>query len=89
MKALVVDDSFIMRNILKNILAELHVESGEILEARDGEEALNILNKNEIDILLLDWNMPKLNGIELVKIVRKFERYKELPIIMGKPLGLQ
>ncbi len=82
MKILVVDDSQIMRNILKNILREKKVKDGEILEAPDGREAFDLLEKNCIDLLLLDWNMPELNGIELVQILRDREKYKDLPIIM-------
>jgi two-component system chemotaxis response regulator CheY len=82
MKILVVDDSQIMRNILKNILHEKKVKDGEILEAPDGKAAFDLLESNEIEILLLDWNMPELNGLELVNILREREKYKNLPIIM-------
>ena len=82
MKILVVDDSRIMRNVLKNILKEKQIDENAILEAGNGVEALEMLKNNEIDLILLDWNMPKLNGIELVKIVRNHERLKEIPIIM-------
>lgn len=82
MNILVVDDSKIMRNILKNILKNENIPAESILEAPNGEDALVILEEKTIDLLLLDWNMPKLNGLELVKIVRKNDKYKELPIIM-------
>ncbi len=82
MKILVVDDSRIMRNVLKNILKEKEISEDAILEASDGEEALKLLKSNKIDLMLLDWNMPKLNGIELVKIVRSEDELKNLPIIM-------
>ncbi len=82
MTALVVDDSFIIRNILKNVLEESKADSGGIREAKDGEEALHILNTETIGLLLVDWNMPKMNGLELVKKVRAMDKYKVLPIIM-------
>ncbi len=82
MKILVVDDSRIMRNVLKNILKEKEIDEDAILEASDGVEALKLLKSNKVDLVLLDWNMPKLNGIELVKIVRAEEELKEIPIIM-------
>ncbi len=82
MKILVVDDSRIMRNVLKNILKEKDIGDEAILEASDGMEALKILKNSKIDLVLLDWNMPKLNGIELVKIVRSEEELKNVPIIM-------
>ena len=82
MKILVVDDSMIMRNIIKNILAEKHIEDSEIMEAPDGKAAFDILDHNKIDLLFLDWNMPELNGIELVKILRMMDKYRDLPILM-------
>ncbi len=82
MKVLVVDDSLIIRKVLKNILKEKNVPESSILDAADGQAALEILNSEDITLLLVDWNMPKLNGLELVKIVRKIEKYKNLPIIM-------
>ncbi len=82
MKVLVVDDSLIIRKVLKNILKEKKIPESSILDAPDGQAALEILNTNEIGLLLVDWNMPRLNGLELVKIVRKIEKYRNLPIIM-------
>ncbi len=82
MKALIVDDSRIMRNILINILKETKVDSGDIFDAPEGKAALEILNLEKIDLLLVDWNMPELNGLDLVKIVRKMDKYQNLPIIM-------
>lgn len=82
MKILVVDDSMIMRNIIKNILAEKHIDDSEIMEAPDGKAAFEILDHNTIDLLFLDWNMPELNGLELVKILRMMDKYRDLPILM-------
>ena len=82
LKVLVVDDSRIMRNILKNILKEKKVHEDDILDVADGKAALEILKTVSVDLLLLDWNMPELNGLDLVKIVRKIDKYQNLPIIM-------
>ncbi len=82
MKVLVVDDSLIMRKILVNILKEKKVPESSILDASDGQAALEILNTDTVDLLLVDWNMPKMNGLELVRVLRKMEKYKKLPIIM-------
>ena len=82
MKILVVDDSRIMRNIVKNTLKGMYDMEDGFMEAADGEEAFQILESMVIDVLLLDWNMPRLNGLELVKKLRKMEQYKSLPIIM-------
>jgi two-component system, chemotaxis family, chemotaxis protein CheY len=82
MKILVVDDSQVMRNILKNVIHEKGIKNGEILEAPNGKEAFLITEDQVIDFLFVDWNMPELNGLELVKLLRERERYKNLPIFM-------
>lgn len=82
MRVLVVDDSRIMRNIVKNTVTKMIHGDHEFLEASDGEDAFNILNEQQIDLLLLDWNMPKLNGLQLVKMLREMKKFKDLPIIM-------
>ncbi len=83
MNILVVDDSKIMRNIIKNTL-EYCGKYGRInfYEAQDGITAFREITDNSIDILLLDWNMPRLNGLDLVKKLRRLEPFKTLPIIM-------
>ena len=82
-KILVVDDSRIMQNILKNSFAPTEAWGRtEFLTASDGEEALKVISENEVDILFLDWNMPKLDGLAVLKKLRQNDKYKELPIIM-------
>ncbi len=81
MKLLVVDDSSTMRRIIKNTLARLGHK--DVLEGADGVEGWSQMNNNpDIDMLITDWNMPEMNGLELVKKVRADERFKDLPIIM-------
>ena len=81
MKLLVVDDSSTMRRIIKNTLQRLGYE--DILEAEHGVEAWGLLDSVEdINVLITDWNMPEMNGLDLVKKVRSDERYKDIPIIM-------
>ncbi len=82
MKVLVVDDSQVIRRILTNILNDLKAENVEIIEAGDGKEALDVLTSGIIDLVLLDWNMPKMNGLDLIKTVRKMPDYEKTPIIM-------
>ena len=81
MTIMVVDDSRIMRNTVKGMFAGLGLYC-TFLESSDGEEALALLNACPVDLILLDWNMPKLLGIDFLKKVRAMERYKTLPIIM-------
>jgi len=79
-KILVVDDLSTMRKIIKNILNQLGFKN--IVEADDGTTALEILKKEKVDLILADWNMPKMSGIELLKIIRSNEATKEIPFIM-------
>ena len=78
---LVVDDSRIMRNIVKNTFTELKIPS-QFLEAENGQKAYQLLETNKIDLVLLDWNMPEMDGMEFLKKVRAMPDYKDLPIIM-------
>lgn len=81
MKLLVVDDSSTMRRIIKNTLARLGYK--DILEGGDGLEGWAAMDANpDIEMLITDWNMPEMNGLELVKKVRADARFKDLPIIM-------
>ena len=78
MKVMLVDDSRTIRNIQKNVLAQLgHTD---ILEAGDGQEALDLLKQETPDLILIDWNMPNMDGITLVRKVR--ETNKTIPLIM-------
>lgn len=81
MKLLVVDDSSTMRRIIKNTLARLGYK--DVLEGADGVEGWEAMDANpDVEMLITDWNMPEMNGLELVKKVRADERFKDLPIIM-------
>ncbi len=78
MKVLLVDDSRTIRNIQKKVFAQLGYT--DILEAGDGVEALEILNQTRPDLCLIDWNMPRMDGITLVRKIRETD--KTLPLIM-------
>ena len=80
MKILTVDDSATMRRIIKNQLKQAGFE--EVDEAEDGRVALALLAKNQYDLLITDWNMPEMCGLELVKEIRRSEVTKALPILM-------
>lgn len=81
MRALVVDDSKTVRMILGRTLRELGYE---VADAVDGQDALNQLNERpgHFEVALLDWNMPQMNGMELLKRVRADERHSSLVILM-------
>ena len=80
MKILVVDDFSTMRRIVKNILRQLNFNN--IVEADDGSTALDILQKDKIDMVVSDWNMPKMTGIDLLRKVRASEEFGDLPFLM-------
>ena len=80
MKILVVDDFSTMRRIIKNLLRDLGFNN--TVEADDGTTALPILNAGGIDFLVTDWNMPGMEGIDLVRAVRADDNLKSLPILM-------
>ena len=75
-----VDDSSTMRRIIRNTLQKLGFES--ILEAGNGVEALEVMSKNKVDMIVTDWNMPEMDGLSFVKAVRAKDEYKDLPILM-------
>jgi two-component system chemotaxis response regulator CheY len=82
MKILIVDDSEVMRRIHKNTLKEQMISEQSMLEASDGSQALQIAIAEQIDLFLVDWNMPKLNGLDFVKKLRAMGSYSDTPIIM-------
>ena len=80
LKFLVVDDFSTMRRIVKNLLQELGYN--DITEADDGNTALPLLKGGSFDILITDWNMPGMPGLDLLKAVRADERLAKLPVLM-------
>ena len=80
MRVLAVDDSATMRRIIKNQLKQSGVE--EVDEASNGREALLLLGRTQYDLLITDWNMPEMCGLDLVMEIRRTEPIKNLPILM-------
>jgi two-component system chemotaxis response regulator CheY len=79
-KILVVDDFSTMRRIIKNILKQLGYENIE--EAEDGAQAFNKLKTGNFGFVVSDWNMPNMDGLELLKKVRSDPDLKALPFLM-------
>lgn len=79
-RVLVVDDSKVMRRIIRNILAGVGIT--DVVEAGNGQEALKRLELNSVDLIMTDWNMPVMNGLELARAVRRQPRWAALPIAM-------
>lgn len=80
MKILIVDDFSTMRRIIKNLLRELGFNN--TMEADDGSTALPMLKGGSFDFLVTDWNMPNMEGIELLRAVRADPALKSLPVLM-------
>jgi two-component system chemotaxis response regulator CheY len=80
MKILIVDDFSTMRRIIKNLLRDLGFNN--TAEADDGLTALPILQAGGIDFLVTDWNMPGMQGIDLLKTVRADEKLSSIPVLM-------
>ena len=80
MRILAVDDSATMRRIIKNQLKQSGFD--QVDEAENGREALNMLKAGGYDVLITDWNMPEMCGLDLVKEIRKADALKAMPILM-------
>jgi len=79
---LIVDDMKVLRNILKNILIKFEINEANIFQAADGKEAIQQLEANPIDLIISDWNMPELNGIDFLKFCKSSDHFKNTPFIM-------
>lgn len=80
MKILIVDDFSTMRRIIKNLLRDLGYTNTQ--EADDGLTALPMLQSTDFDFLVTDWNMPGMQGIDLLKAVRADTNLASLPVLM-------
>jgi two-component system, chemotaxis family, chemotaxis protein CheY len=80
MKILVVDDFSTMRRIVKNVLKQLGYDNVE--EAEDGNQALSKLKAGGFGFMVSDWNMPNMDGLDLLKSIRADAALKDLPILM-------
>lgn len=80
MRILVVDDFQTMRRIIINLLRQLGFTN--VVEAQDGQLALEKVKDDSIDLVISDWNMPNMTGLDFLKALRASEEYKDLPFIM-------
>lgn len=82
-KILIVDDPDIISKMIRpTLVKQLGFASQNIIEANSGKKALDILNTIQIDLVLCEWNIPEVSGLELLKIVRKHETLSSLPFMM-------
>ena len=82
MKILVVDDFSTMRRIVRNLLVDLGFKTTMIKEGDDGNNALAMLRSMPFDLVVTDWNMPNMTGIDLLRSIREEERIKAMPVLM-------
>jgi two-component system chemotaxis response regulator CheY len=86
-KVLVVDDFATMRKVVRNLLKQVGYE--DIVEAEDGVMALKALKSQKIDVIVSDWNMPNMTGLELLKAVRADAELAKTPFLMVTAEALQ
>jgi two-component system chemotaxis response regulator CheY len=88
MKLLIVDDSSVTRKVIKAVADVLGMETEE---AQDGVEALEVLSTRyeQIGLVLLDWNMPEMNGFEVLEALKRNDKYREIPVMMVTTEGQQ
>jgi len=84
---LIVDDSNTMRAVIKRTLAISGLDVGEVYEASNGIEALARMASHPVGVVLLDINMPVMNGVQLVKRIRDDPRLREIPVIITSTEG--
>lgn len=80
LRFLVVDDFATMRRIVRNLLKDLGFNNVE--EAEDGQDALTKLRESKFDFVISDWNMPNMDGLELLSEIRKSSEFSQLPVLM-------
>lgn len=80
LNVLVVDDAATMRRIVRSLLRELGIKN--VREAEDGEMAFEDLKRQKADLVVSDWAMPKMTGIELLRAIRQDDALKDTPVLM-------
>ncbi|MGH9454140.1 MAG: response regulator [Terriglobia bacterium] len=79
---LIVDDSLVMRMIVERSLRQTGIEVEKVIEAGNGMDALNIMQRNAVDLVFSDINMPKMDGIEFLRQLHAADPARQVPILM-------
>ncbi|MEO1021338.1 MAG: response regulator [Bacteroidota bacterium] len=79
---LVVDDSAVMRSMIKKTIRSSNLDVGDIHEAANGQEGLDVLSQNWLDLLFIDVNMPVMDGIEMLTRVRENPETSDMPVLI-------
>ena len=80
MRVMIVADFSTMRRIIKNLLSDLGFNN--TVEAEDGHSALAVLRQDAVELVITDWNMPGMSGIELLRAIRADAKFRALPVLM-------
>jgi two-component system chemotaxis response regulator CheY len=81
-RALIIDDSSVMRKIVERSLRQAGIELTKVFEAGNGAEALGVLQENQVDLILCDINMPVMDGLEFIKQLPGVANAKDVPVVM-------
>ena len=81
-RALIIDDSSVMRKIVERSLRQAGLDLEQVTEAGNGAEALTVLSRNTVDLILCDINMPVMDGIEFVRHLQSLEQAQGVPVVM-------
>lgn len=84
---LIVDDSLPMRSVIKRTFKAAGYASSEFHDAANGKEALELMKNSWIDIVMTDYNMPVMNGLELIKTLKKDDLLKDIPVVIVSTEG--
>src|SRR5580700_6466816 len=89
MDVLIVDDSAAIRKILKRVLQQAEIPLGQVYEASDGREAVTFLQQQSVQLILSDINMPNMDGLQLLRVLKSNLRWKDVPVLMVTTEGSQ
>jgi two-component system chemotaxis response regulator CheY len=81
-RALIVDDSSVMRKIVERSLLQAGIKMSQVYQAGNGAEALTVLQDNQVDLILCDINMPVMDGLEFIKLLPGVANAKGVPVVM-------
>ncbi|NIQ04119.1 MAG: response regulator [Nitrospinaceae bacterium] len=81
-KVLIIDDSAVLRTILSKNLEQVGFAKHNLIESHDGEDGLEKLIVDKFDLVITDWYMPKMDGLEFVKMIKEKEHLKSIPLLM-------
>ncbi len=79
---LIIDDSLPMRSVIKRTLKAAGYGNSQVIEAANGKEALKLMKNNWVDIVLTDYNMPVMDGLEFIKTIKNDDLSKDIPVIV-------